>query len=57
MLCTLMDDENISNLFMLPMNVFIHAKSLFHEIIWMDGNADYVSICHDEINLSRQTLK
>ena len=50
-------DTNILNLCSLPRNVFIYAKSLVHGVIWMDDNEDYVSICHDEINLSRQTLK
>ena len=44
-------------LFLLPIGVFSHAKSLVHGAIWMDDNTDYVSICHDEIDLSRQTLK
>ena len=51
------DNTNILNLCSLPRNVFIYAKSLVHGVIWMDDNEDYVSICHDEINLSRQTLK
>ena len=51
------DNTNTLKLFSLPMNVFIYAKSLVHGVFWMDDNEDYVSICHDEINLSRQTLK
>ena len=51
------NNTNSLKLFSLSMNAFIYAKRLVHGVIWMDENVDYVSICHDEINLSRQTLK